>query len=143
MGGYGSGRKDGQLKTLVEGCFGLSVKTIKRNIKDIDQNGGIYYGTVYWTSGGEKEAEISYKVYKKNENVFVRLIYQTTHWKTREVTYSDYPIKFQHTVPNYGGKRYWFTCPLIVDSWWRCVSKACREALFASWGHIFWLPAML
>ena len=114
MGGYGSGRKDWQLKTLVEDCFGLSVKTIKRYIADVDLKGGTYPGSVCWTLGGEKAAEISYRVNRKNGNLFVQLIYQTTNSRTRVVTKFDYPVKIQHTQPNYGGKRYWFTCPLQV-----------------------------
>jgi hypothetical protein len=92
----------------------LSVKTIKEHIKDVDLNGGVYYGTVHWRRHDGKVAKIGYEVYIKYERLLVNLKYLTTNSRTREVTKSDYPVEIQHTVPNYGGKRYWFSCPLII-----------------------------
>ncbi|MCB2180200.1 hypothetical protein KQH54_03670 [bacterium] len=121
MGGYGSGRKNYQAKRLVEDSYCLSMKTIKEHVKEVDANGGMIYSSMYWSSGGERTADIRYKVHKKNSLLRVQLIYQSTHWRTKEVTKCDYPVEIQHTEPNFGGKRYWFICPLVVSG------KACLK----------------
>jgi len=74
-------------------------------------------GSIDWTWGfsGEKSS-ISYAITKNSNNTgFMRLrYYQTDRWNG-EKTNLDYNIQLASTPCNYGGKRYWFICPLSTN----------------------------
>ena len=46
---------------------------------------------------------------------YVRLTYTQTNQHTKEIQNFDYKIQLTTTPCNYGGKRYWFICPLNKD----------------------------
>jgi len=48
------------------------------------------------------------------------LIRQSANIIKNEEKEFDYPIRIQHTKSYFGGRRYWFTCPLVVNG------KACQ-----------------
>ncbi len=120
MGGYGSGRKNYQVKRLVEDSLKLSIKSLAEGIKMIDGIQGAYaLSNLSWSCNGKKIAEIDYKIYEKSNILLARLSYQV---KVKEdYKKYEYSVEIQHTEPNFGGKRYWFTCPLIVGG------KACLK----------------
>ena len=97
MGGYGSGRRNYRLKTLVEDCFSLSVNSLRKDLIRVDSDGGKYHGTVYWTIRGKRVGDMGYRVYKKNSLLMVQLIYRSTNTITEEVRELDYSIRVQHT----------------------------------------------
>ncbi len=61
-----------------------------------------------WTCNGEKVAAISAKV----ETGQLRLIYSYRRYND-DLESLDYPVRLQTTSCNYGGVRYWFTCPAL------------------------------
>jgi len=114
MGGYGSGRRNYQLKTLVEDCLSVSISTLRSDLNRVDSGGGIRAGTIYWTRNGTRLGDMGYQVYQKNSFLVVHLKYRITHTITKEVEEFDYPIRVLPTRPYFGGKRYWFSCPLVI-----------------------------
>ena len=52
---------------------------------------------------------------EKPEDNYVRLYYTQTDSSTKEKTELDYKIELAATPCNFGGKRYWFICPLVID----------------------------
>jgi hypothetical protein len=58
---------------------------------------------------------ISYRVEGDKLPKFVRFIYTQTDRYTSEETDFDYKTPLQTTPLPWGGVRYWFTCPLVVD----------------------------
>lgn len=115
MGGYGSGQRFGYTKRLVENSLTLPVSFFKAHLKRIDNNdNGIYMGSCQWSIGEKPTANIGYQINKENGVMSLKLIYQTGGSTTKEKTKHSYSVEIQETYPNFGGKRYWFTCPLIV-----------------------------
>ena len=83
----------------------------------------------WWTKEGRKIANIYYEV-KRSEtgSIYVQLSYIRTFAPDEEITY---PVELTTTPCNFGGVRYWFLCPLVVDG------KACRRRvgkLYLPWG---------
>lgn len=103
MGGFGSGRK-----------FGVNVTEDYRHI-DIrrwQREGLLVPGNNInwqWSRNGEKIASIGAKV----ESGYLRLIYNYRASNADNWESLDYPIRLQTTSCNYGGVRYWFTCPAV------------------------------
>jgi hypothetical protein len=75
---------------------------------------GVRSGKWQWVgSTGDAESAVQYRVDTTNPaSVSVRLSYSiflTGEW-------IDYSIALRFTVPPYGGLKWWFTCPLVVNS---------------------------
>lgn len=102
MGGFGSGKKFGA--DCTEDFRSIDIK--------VWQCEGFLNSERYfdwqWLRNGEKIAAISIKV----EALQLRLIYSYCRngddWESL-----DYPVRLQTTTCNYGGLRYWFTCPAV------------------------------
>lgn len=113
MGGFGSTRWGWHSKaTTVEECRSLDVNRWTREgiiTPDIRQ-----YGSWVWTNSatGERTASIGYEVNTRGPAPWVRLYYTVTPWGGDPVSY-DYKIALVTTMPNYGGRRWWFECPLM------------------------------
>ncbi|MBT7039973.1 MAG: hypothetical protein HN921_09020 [Bacteroidetes bacterium] len=114
MGGYGSGQRYGYVKRLVEDGYTFSISTIQENVKVIDLNGGKHFGSISCSIGGERKANMIY-VIQKEDILEVEVSYTITDKLTQDRKVIEYPIRIETTNPNFGGKRYWFLCPLIVD----------------------------
>ena len=121
MGGYGSGIRNYGFKTLVEDCLSIGICTLTSDLNRVDSGGGIRYGSIYWTRNGKRIGDIGYQVFKKNSIIVVYLNYKTTNRITGEEKEFEYPVRVQYTKPYFGGKRYWFTCPLVING------KACQR----------------
>ena len=97
MGGTGSGdwyRFD--KKSTVEESLTLAVR-------DVRSRKTSHLGQIVWTGSA-----ISYRVTWDNEPT-ITLLYRL--WDSEDV---EIPIRLQTTPTQFGGKRWWFTCPLIV-----------------------------
>jgi len=73
-----------------------------------------YHGSIYWTQGySEEKSSISYSFSDHFDNTgHLRLWYTQTDRYSGEKTSLDYNVQLVTTPCNYGGKRYWFICPL-------------------------------
>ena len=113
MGGSGSGRHSTfSAKRTVEECLLLDVNKLAR--------GGMIRATSYvhsliWTNTrtGKQTASVGYTCTLSGGEWVFTLIY-TTSRNGGEKQDVRLPIRLQVTRPNYGGERWWFTCPLVV-----------------------------
>lgn len=76
-------------------------------------------GGITWTYGANKSS-IGFTVSKDNwgtpeEKTYLKLNYTNTSRGTGERENMDYGVELATTPCNYGGKRYWFICPLSKD----------------------------
>jgi hypothetical protein len=101
MGGFGSGRKFGA--DCTDDYRSIDVRSWQRDGYLVPGQ----YLNWQWSINGEKVAAISVKV----ETGQLRLIYSFRRngddWESL-----NYPVRLQTTSCNYGGVRYWFTCPV-------------------------------
>ena len=105
MGGNGSGFQ-GVRKVSVEQCLFLSVSHLVK--KRAIVAGSRTTGTLQWSyEGCEPHAKISYEANLVDPNsAWLRLTY------TASGTSVDYRVRLVTTQPTYGGRRWWFLCPL-------------------------------
>ena len=111
MGGFGSSRWGWyRKKTQVEECLRLHIKTIKEDLKPG------YLGFVFWSRGERVTDSISYRMVGEDTPIAVRLNYTQTNRSSDEKNDLDYAILLTTTPLAWGGVRYWFVCPLVVDN---------------------------
>ncbi len=101
MGGFGSGRYR-QKKTTREESLVLGISTFREHI--FFQSAG----TATWTRQGTVTNSIGFFITWGSEPTLT-LLYQHRA-ETVEI-----PIRLTATFPLLGGRRWWFTCPLIVN----------------------------
>ena len=113
MGGYGSGRWELHRKAdTVEECRNLDANRWTR--EGILKKGVHHIGGWKWSDGqtGEETASIGYEVCTHDGlTPWLRLRYTVTSVKES----LDYTIRLQVTWPQFGGLRWWFSCPLVID----------------------------
>jgi hypothetical protein len=105
MGGLGSGWK-GTKKEVVEHCIVVSIKELIRNRVLVP--GNYRRGTLVW---GDRDSESAAWFNYESDlrqgdtgSLFLRYVgagEQFCHW-----------VSLRSTVPNYGGRRWWFLCPI-------------------------------
>jgi len=104
MGGFGSGGwYRYSKKSTVEEALTLGMKHLRKRLFAGAS------GTLTWASGGGSKSSIGYFVSGSDDLPTVTLHY---HWRdTEEVRI---PIALEATPTQFGGRRWWFICPLIV-----------------------------
>lgn len=115
MGGYGSGRWSHHTKkTTVEECRCLDANEMMRE--------GVLQANV-WRQGGwvwknayteEEVASIGYVMDAQETEGWLELRYTLTG-PGKEVEDFDYKVELGTTRPYFGGLRWWFICPLVVN----------------------------
>ena len=97
-------------KQIAEHSNALRINWLKKQgILD----GGYKSGTITWTFGmSENKSSIGYSVLTGGDNDYISLRYTQTDNYSGEKTDLDYKISLVSSPCNYGGKRYWFKCPL-------------------------------
>ena len=73
-------------------------------------------GDLKWSIGETQMAATDFVVSMIPGNEYVRFIYTYKNTNMEEREELDYIVKLVSTTCNYGGKRWWFICPLIVDN---------------------------
>ncbi len=113
MGGYGSGRWDGYTKaTTVEEALGLPTTHVRAGLNYVADHGGAWQGLLQWSRSGRVTSTISYWIEEGAGQPLVRLMYTTTRPRGEQIK-SDYPVAVVATVPHFGGRRWWWICPLL------------------------------
>jgi hypothetical protein len=116
MGGPGSGNhyhwwRHGK-KTVVEDCRSLDAN---RWMREGILKAGIWHtGLWCWYQDAmltETVASICYEVNMTDARPCIRLFYDLTATSER----IDYQVPLAVTSPRFGGRRWWFVCPLIVE----------------------------
>ena len=113
-GGSGSGRWGGHdKKTTVEECLILSAGKLARDGIIARSPGS---GWLSWTNtaSGEQTASASYSREVVDDRVVLRLRYSVTR-RDGEKHDIEEPISLQTTPSTVGGRRWRFTCPLVVN----------------------------
>lgn len=103
-------------KNEAEWSNSLSIFWLKKH-GYLPNGGGWRNGGIKWTYGmGGNESSIGFTVTTDgSESDNIKLNYTHTSNATGEKESMDYKIMLTTTPCNYGGKRYWFVCPLIKN----------------------------
>jgi len=78
-------------------------------------DGGVRWGGMNWTRNGEKTGSISFVVSAVEGDEYIRFQYTQTDRHSGEKTELDYKVRLEWTACHFGGRRWWFICPLVVN----------------------------
>ncbi len=78
-------------------------------------NGGVRSGGMSWSRDGEKTGSISFTVSTITDDEYIRFQYTQIDNNTGEQTKLDYKADLVWTSCYFGGRRWWFICPLVVN----------------------------
>lgn len=107
-------------KAIAEQLNALSIFWLKKYgylCKDYSQQSG----GITWTYGySDNKSSISFAVSRENwgtaeEGAYIQLRYTHTDYWTNKKEDMDYKVELTTTPCGYGGKRYWFICPLYKN----------------------------
>jgi len=102
MGGRGSGWQ-GTKKDVVDDCLVLTIK----DLTDFGAfESGWRKGSFSWRCGEEQVAALEYSTSMSPEEGTLWLRY------TADGQFMHYTVTLVSTVPHYGGRRWWFKCPV-------------------------------
>lgn len=106
MGGYGSGRYGG--RPTADVSFRIDLAWMLRT--GLAREGSHISGTLRWTCRGEPSGSITYTaiMHQPGEE---RLELSYTRGSGDEQEQVRQTVRLCHTVPHYGGKRWWLICP--------------------------------
>ncbi|MCK9502441.1 MAG: hypothetical protein M0Q52_11505 [Lascolabacillus sp.] len=118
-----SGRGVWNRKNRVDEVRSIDILDLQRKKVFSSRLGMIW--TCSWSRNGEVVASISYRVEAGEDGPFaLRFMYTMTDNDTGDKKSYNYVIPVVFTPCNYGGKRWWYVCPLIVDG--RSCNRRCR-----------------
>jgi hypothetical protein len=118
VGGSGSGNHyhwwRGSKKTTVEDCLSLDADRWMR--EGILKARLERWGSWRWTYHSGNSFGVNYGVQTLDmDNPRVRLSYSWTLNGQGELQSADYHVRLTTTRPRFGGLRWWFICPLLVN----------------------------
>ena len=96
----------------VEDCKRITTKYLKQHGFF---DGGVRSGILTWSKNGQETGKISIQVSTLEGEEYIQFIYTQTDRKSGGKTELDYKVRIVSTACNYGGKRWWFICPLIIN----------------------------
>ena len=105
------GRWSYSSKTTVEECKSISTKFLKGHNYF---SGGVQWGGVKWTRNGEQAGDIKIVVSTVAGDEFIRFRYVATDRDSGEKSDFDYKARLDWSLCHFGGRRWWFICPLVV-----------------------------
>lgn len=108
MGGFGSGRHSG--RPTADSSLRIDLAWMLRTRKA--REGSHFHGMLNWTCGGRNSGSIGYiAAMSEPGREHLELSYSNTRQGERKEVRQT--VHLTHTVPNYGGKRWWMLCPVI------------------------------
>jgi hypothetical protein len=118
MGGSGSGNHyhwwRGDKKTVVEDC--LSIDANRWTREGILKAGVCRTGSWHWTYHDGSGFTVCYEVDTEDlTRPSVRLWYSWVWRSTQLQESAEYRVRLTATRPRFGGLRWWFVCPLVVN----------------------------
>lgn len=106
------GRWSYSSRWTVEECHTITTKFLNQyNYFD----GGVRHGGMNWSRNGEKTGSIGFEVSTVESDEYIRFQYTQTNKETDEKTEFDYKACLEWTSCYFGGRRWWFICPLVVN----------------------------
>ena len=108
MGGFGSGWRRART-AVVEHCLVLSVTDLVR--EKVIVPGALERGVWAWSRPGQQpHAQVTYEAdLRTDKHAAIELRYRLDNRSERT------HVWLRYTVPQYGGRRWWFLCPLTGD----------------------------
>jgi hypothetical protein len=102
-----------------------SIDVLELQHKGVFSKGWSWSWTTSWSRNGEVVGSVAYRLESGvNGPVGLRFMYTITSNETGEKKNYNYIIPVVTTLCNYGGKRWWFICPLVVNG--RSCRRRCR-----------------
>jgi len=102
-------------RKTVEECTELSVGKMLMN-GVFEKGPGSLWSSTWTNSLGKETGSIGFWFRRSPEGVlYLQLSYTITRGNSHEKTPVEYPVGLTTTQCNFGGVRYWFICPLVVD----------------------------
>ena len=118
-------------RRTVEECKDITVKFLNEH-HFLD--GGARWGGMKWTRNGEETGNINVVVSTTAGNENIRFQYTVTDRDSGEKSDFDYKARLDWTPCHFGGRGWWFICPLVVRG------QACNRrvgALYLGDGNYF------
>lgn len=114
------GRQPWSDRLTVEECISLDIE--KMSEAQVFRKGIDHFYTCRWTNAvGKEVASIGFWLKSGQAgNLSLQMSYAITDSSNDKASF-DYPIELTNTPCGFGGIKYWFLCPLAVDS------KPCRK----------------
>jgi len=116
---------------IVEECKSLSTKFLNKHHYF---DGGVRWGGCTWNRRGEQTGNIGFMVSTVEGDEYIRFQYTQTNRDTDEKADLDYKVQLAWTPCHFGGRRWWFICPLVVNG---CVCNRRVGALYLGNGKYF------
>ncbi|HUU29584.1 MAG TPA: hypothetical protein VM123_17415 [archaeon] len=106
------GRWSYSSRWTVEECKSISTKFLNKHHYF---DGGVHWGGMSWSRGGEKTGSSDFVVSTVEGDEYIRFQYTQTDRHTGEKSELDYKARLVWTPCYFGGRRWWFICPLVVN----------------------------
>lgn len=106
------GRYPYSSRWTIEECKPISITVLnKQHFFD----GGIRWGESKWIRNGKENGSIGFSVSTVEGDEYIHFRYMHINNQTSEKTELDYKARLVWTSCHYGGRRWWFICPLVVN----------------------------
>ena len=76
---------------------------------------GVRYGGMTWSRNGKKTGNIGFVVSTKKGDEYIRFMYTQTNSDTGKTIEMDYKVQLVWTPCYFGGRRWWFICPIVIN----------------------------
>ncbi len=98
-------------KKTVENCLTIEIPYLTKH----GYFCGHKDGRVAWSRNGEKIASIGVTVSVTDDEGYIKFNHTTTHRSTGDKSENDYNAALTITPCQFGGVRYWFICPRVIN----------------------------
>ncbi len=117
------GRSRRSKKATVEACMSISTTLLK----DYGHfRRGWSAGSMKWTRNGRETASVSFWLALDRWIGEIHFQYAPTQSQSGEREIFDYPVSLTATPCYFGGKRWWFMCPLLKNDGITCYRRALK-----------------
>ena len=121
-------------KTRVDDARAIDIVDLQRN--EVFSKGSGMNWTSSWSRNGKEVASICYRVESSGDHpTGLRFTYAINNNQSGEKKDYSYVIPVVSTPCNFGGKRWWFICPLVVNG--RSCLRRCRIVYMAPGAEYF------
>ena len=100
-------------RSTTDECKSITVKFLNKHRYFDD---GVRWGGMNWNRNGEQTGSIGFVVSTHPGDEYIRFQYTQTDRHSGEKTELDYKARLEWTSCHFGGRRWWFICPLVVNS---------------------------
>jgi hypothetical protein len=106
-------------KALAEWSNKLSIFWLKKHAY-LNRDYSYRSGGISWSYNGNKGSSIGFSIERdnygtSNEKSWINMDYNHTNHRTGEKEVMNYRVRLETTPCRFGGKRYWFICPLYKN----------------------------